>query len=278
MTTNEYIAEIKRYQATLEEQLRASDGWLTLVGLHWLKEGDNMIGSAPGADIPLPKGAVPAHVGVLNKLEDKVSLSIGPDAQAEVNGKPVRSEIILESDLNRNQTIVQIGEVSFYLVLRGERYGIRVKHENNPDRINFDGRVWWPITESWRVTAKIEYYEPQKIVEVPDALGNVNETPMDCALIFEVKGKEYRLDAFRLPSGQFYILFMDQSCQNGSYPAGRFLITEHAEENSVVIDFNKAYNPPCAFTVYATCPLPPENNHLELEIQAGERYRPMPGH
>lgn len=278
MTTNEYTEELKQYQATLEEQLRAPDGWLTLVGLHWLKEGENSVGSDPDADIPLPEGAAPVNAGSLSMSEDRITFSAAPGVQAVVDGKPIRSEILLESDLNRNQTIVQLGNINFYLVLRGTRYGIRVRYENNPDRINFEGRVWWPVNPSWRVEAKIKYHEPQKIVKVPDALGNVNETAMDCALVFEAGGNQFKLDAFKLPSGQFYILFMDQSSQNGSYPAGRFLITEHPEGERVVIDFNKAYNPPCAFTVYATCPLPPENNHLDVEIQAGERFRPMPGH
>jgi uncharacterized protein (DUF1684 family) len=214
----------------------------------------------------------------LQKTENKVTFKPAEGVEVLTGEQPVVAEIELESDLNQNQTILSVGMVSFYLVIRGNRYGIRVKQENSPVRLNFEGRVWWPIDEERRVTANIEYYEPQKMVDVPDILGNVNKTAMDCSLKFKIDGREYSLDAFGLPSGQFYILFQDLSCQNGSYPAGRFLVTEYPEDDTVVIDFNKAHNPPCAFTSFATCPLPPDQNHMSVAIQAGERYNPLPGH
>ncbi len=278
MAQQDYFDEIKTYQTQMDEQLRAPDGWLTLVGLHWLQEGENTVGSAQDAMIQLPAGVAPKNTGTLVMEGSKVTFRPAPDTEAFAGEQLIQAEIELESDLNQNQTIINVGEVSFYLVIRGTRYGIRVKHENNPTRTNFEGRVWWPIDDGRRVVADIEYYEPQKVVEVPDILGNVNKTAMDCALKFKLDGRNYTLDAFGLPSGQFYILFQDLSCSNGSYPAGRFLVTEYPQDDTVVIDFNKAHNPPCAFTAYATCPLPPEQNHISIAIQAGERYRPMPGH
>jgi uncharacterized protein (DUF1684 family) len=278
MVDKKYFDEIKIYQQQLDEQLRTPDGWLTLVGLHWLHEGENSVGSDPESSIPLPEGTCPAQIGTLVKTEHKVIFKPTDSVDVFTGDQPIKSEIELESDLNRNQTILSIGDVSFYLVIRGNRYGIRVKQENSPIRMNFEGRVWWPVDEERRVVANIEYYDPQKIVDVPDILGNVNKTAMDCALNFEIDGRTYSLDAFGLPSGQFYILFQDLSCQNGSYPAGRFLVTEYPEDETVVIDFNKAHNPPCAFTAYATCPLPPEQNHMSVAIQAGERYKPLPEH
>lgn len=278
MADQDYFNEIREYQKQLDEQLRTSDGWLTLVGLHWLQEGDNAVGSDQSCAIPLPEGTCPKIVGTLNKNEHKVTFKPAKGVEVLTGDQPVVAEIELESDLNQNQTIISVGEVSFYLVIRGIRYGIRVKQENSPNRLKFEGRVWWPIDEERRVKATIEYYDPQKMVDVPDILGNVNRTAMDCALKFMIDKREYSLDAFGLPSGQFYILFYDLSCQNGSYPAGRFLVTEYPEDDTVVIDFNKAHNPPCAFTSYATCPLPPEQNHISVAIQAGERYKPLPGH
>lgn len=278
MSELDYFDDIRQYQEQLDEQLRTPDGWLTLVGLHWLQEGANSVGSDQGNAIPLPEGTCPEVVGTLNKNEHKVTFAPAEGVEVFTVDQPVKTEIELESDLNQNQTIISVGEVSFYLVIRGNRYGIRVKQENSPNRVNFGGRVWWPIDEERKVTARIEYYDPQKMVDVPDILGNVNKTAMDCALKFEIDGREYSLDAFGLPSGQFYILFQDLSCRHGSYPAGRFLVTEYPEADTVVIDFNKSHNPPCAFTAFATCPLPPEQNHLSVAIQAGERYNPLPGH
>lgn len=278
MVDTDYFDDIKAFQKQMDEQLRTADGWLTLVGLHWLQDGENTVGADPGCTVPLPTGTAPKLVGTITMVDKKVTFSAAPGVNALVGEQPVVGEIELESDLNRNQTVISVDEISFYLVIRGTRYGIRVKQENSPVRMNFDGRVWWPVDEGRRVAAEIEYYEPQKIVEVPDILGNVNETAMDCALKFQLDGRTYTLDAFGLPSGQFYILFQDLSCGNGSYPAGRFLVTEYPEDDSVVIDFNKAHNPPCAFTSYATCPLPPKQNHLSIAIQAGERYNPIDGH
>ncbi len=278
MVDTDYFDDIKAFQKQMDEQLRAADGWLTLVGLHWLQEGENTVGADPRCTVPLPEGTAPKLVGTIKMADKKVTFSSAEGVNALVGEQPVVGEMELESDLNRNQTIISIGDVSFYLVIRGTRYGIRVKQENSPVRTNFDGRVWWPVDEGRRVAAEIEYYEPQKIVEVPDILGNVNETAMDCALKFQLDGRTYTLDAFGLPSGQFYILFQDLSCGNGSYPAGRFLVTEYPEDDRVMIDFNKAHNPPCAFTAYATCPLPPKQNHLSIAIQAGERYNPIDGH
>jgi len=277
MADKEYYNEIKQYQQQLDEQLRTPDGWLTLVGLHWLNEGENKVGSDQANEVPLPKDSCPALVGTIQKQEHKVTFKPASGVEVFVGDQPVVAEIELESDMNQNQTILSVVDVSFYLVIRGNRYGIRVKHENSPNRTKFEGRVWWPVDEERRVTARIEYYDPQKMVDVPDILGNVNKTAMDCSLKFEIDRRQYSLDAFGLPSGQFYILFHDLSCQNGSYPAGRFLVTEYPEDDTVVIDFNKSHNPPCAFTAFATCPLPPEQNHLSVAIQAGERYKPLPG-
>ena len=278
MNELDYFTEMRDWQKTMDDQLRAKDGWLTLVGLHWLRMGKNEVGSNPTHPVPLPAG-VPDTVGTLTLVDEKnVVFETAPGVSVVVDGEEFSGRLELESDINRNQTILSIGTVSFYIILRGIRTGVRVKQTDSPARTNFPGRTWWPVDEALRVNAKINYYEPQKIVGIPDILGNVNESAMDCVLEFELDGTTYQLDAMGLPSGQFYILFHDISCGNGSYPAGRFLVSEYPEEDTVVIDFNKAHNPPCAFTNFATCPLPPKQNHLQAVIQAGERYSKLPGH
>ncbi len=275
MTQPNYHEELRDWQTQMDEQLRSPDGWLTLVGLYWMNPGENLIGCDPSCQVVLPAGTTPAVVGTLSVSEDrKVVFNPDPKAGAKIAGKPAKEQE-LEPDTNRNQTIVEVGEVNFHIILRGERTGVRVKQANSPNRIQFSGRVWWPVDENFRVTAEVIYYDPQKMVGIPDILGDISETAMDCMLKFELDGKTFTLDAFGLPSGQYYILFHDQSCGNGSYPAGRFLVTEYPDEDSVVIDFNKSHNPPCAFTSFATCPLPPEQNFLAHPIQAGERYKKL---
>lgn len=277
MDTSSYVREIRDWQKELEDSLRAPDGWLTLVGLDWLDKGVNLIGTDPHSKVILPPGAAPEKVGTLTLADGQVTFTAAEGVAATLNDSPITSQV-LESDVNRRPDIVHVGEVNFHVIERGSRIGIRTKQTNAPQRLNFQGRVWWLIDKDLRLEAEIIPYEPQKIVAIPDVLGDVKDTAMDCQLKFVLNQQTFTLDAFALPSGQFYILFHDQSCGSGSYPSGRFLVTDYPEDDHVVLDFNKAHNPPCAFTPYATCPLPPKQNHLPVVIQAGERYVELPGH
>ena len=249
MTGHEYHDQIKAYQKRMDEQLRAPDGWLTLAGLHWL--------------------------GVLHRVGETVTLELANGAAASIEGELIQGEVELESDIHRNPTIIQVGDVSFFIIIRGEQIGVRVKDVNHPVRLNFPGRVWWPVDERFRINARVKPNEPPKMVEILDVLGNINETAMDYTLEFDLQDQSFSLDAEEIPGGKFYIIFHDLSCENGSYPAGRFLVSEPRDGNTVVLDFNKTYNPPCAFTDFATCHLPPAQNYLKVVITAGERYQPQ---
>jgi uncharacterized protein (DUF1684 family) len=277
LDTSAYVGEIKAWQTEKEDQLRAPDGWLTLIGLDWLDNGSNTIGTGPANKIILPEGTAPENAGTLTLENGQVTFDVEEGVVATLNSNPITNQV-LESDINRNPDIVFVGEVNFHVIVRGGRIGIRTKQTNSPLRVNFPGRSWWLIDRDFSIEAEVIPYEPQKMVNIPDVLGDIKETAMDCQLKFTFQRKEYALDAFALPSGQYYILFHDLSCGNGSYPSGRFLVSEYPEDGHVIIDFNKAHNPPCAFTPFATCPLPPEQNYLPLKIQAGERYVELPGH
>ena len=278
MDTQSYFEEIKAYQKNLDQQLRAPDGWLTLAGLHWLQPGNNSIGSASSSAVCLPPYSAPQNIGNISFSESNVYFQPEDGIETRINGEIINGKVELQPDTSQHPTQVTLGDVTFFAIVRGERVGIRVKQVSHPRRLNFPGRVWWPIDEQCRVQASVEVYQPKKMVIIPDILGDQNETGIDVALTFMLGGQEYSLDAFGMPSGQYYILFHDLSCGKGSYPAGRFLVTETPEDQTVIIDFNKAYNPPCAFTPYATCPLPPQQNYLQTKIQAGERYRQMDEH
>lgn len=278
MDEKSYLQEIKEYQMQMEQQLRAPNGWLTLAGLHWLKEGKNSVGAALSNAVPLPPYSAPLEVGDLFLEDGKVHFQPQKGVDVRQNGDPINDRIYLEPDINRDPTIVTLGDISFFVIIRGERIGVRVKNTSSPNRLNFSGRIWWPVDERYRVKAGIKSYNPQKMVTITDVLGDEKESPMDCALEFSLGNQSFSLDAFGLPSGQYYILFHDLSCGQGSYPAGRFLVTEYPDEDSVVIDFNKAHNPPCAFTPFATCPLPPQQNYLQVKISAGERYHNSHSH
>lgn len=276
--TNTYLDEIRRYQGDMDAQLRAEDGWLTLSGLYWLQEGPNRIGAAAHNRIVLPEDGVPANLGELLFAPPEVTLQLPEGVRVTVDGDEKNGCISLESDIHRNPTIVRVGFVTFFIIQRGQRTGVRVKHIHHPNRLNFSGRIWWPVDPTFRVSAKIVPYSPAKIITIPDILGDTTEAEIPAGLQFELMGQPYTLDALPMPSGQYYIIFHDLSCGSGSYPPGRFLISEPPTGEQVILDFNKAYNPPCAFTDYATCPFPPKGNYLPLTIQAGERYQPRDHH
>jgi len=269
--TSTYIAEIKEWQTEKDEQLRSPDSWLTLVGLVWLKDGKNSVGSDTDSAVKFPPKTAPEKIGTLTLADGEVTLRVNNGIIATVNGNPI-TKMVLEPDTNRNPDVVSVGEIKFNVIKRGGRIGIRTKHTNSPNRVNFTGRNWWLIDQDFRVEAEVTPYSPKKMVPIPDVLGNSKETAMDCELSFKLHRQKFVLDAFALPSGQYYILFHDQSCGKGSYPSGRFLVTEFPEDDKVIIDFNKAHNPPCAFTPFATSPLPPSQNYLATMIQAGERH------
>ena len=275
MSIQQYFEEINAYRKTMDQQLRAPDGWLTLAGLHWLEQGTNRIGSDPSCAVPLPPYSAPQNIGTLTLSDNIVVFQPESGIDTRIDGKIVNEKVELEPDTDRNATQVTLGDLTFFVIMRGERVGIRVKQVSHPRRLHFPGRVWWPIDEQLRVQARVEIYQPPKKVIIPDVLGDENETGIDFALKFMLDGHEYSLDAFGMPSGQYYIIFHDLSCGKGSYPAGRFLVTETPGDSTVIVDFNKAYNPPCAFTPFATCPLPPKQNYLQTAIRAGERYEQM---
>ncbi|MEJ2758583.1 MAG: DUF1684 domain-containing protein, partial [Anaerolineales bacterium] len=249
-----YHEEIAAFQQEKDTQLRAEDGWLTLAGLHWLREGINLIGGGENNHIPLPAEVSPPYLGSLEFTPLGVLLHLNKGVSVEINGEKRSGSIALESDINRQPTVVNLDQISFYIIQRGDRTGVRVKYTQHPNRVNFTGREWWPIDENFRLEANIIPYSLPKMITIPDILGDLHETEILAALQFEYQGEQFSLDAQTLPSGQYYLIFHDLSCGKGSYPPGRFLVSEMPEGSQVIVDFNKAYNPPCAFTPFATCP------------------------
>ena len=210
---------------------------------------------------------------MLERSNEDVLLRVDSRSDVLIEGKLVQEECFLKPDTSGEPTIVTVGELRFFLIVRGERVGIRVKQENHPNRLKFDGRVWYEPSLPWRVTAAVTPYDPPKQSPVLNVLGDTEESEFNARLEFSLNGSQHNLDAFLLEDGRYYILFKDSSSGVSTYPSGRYLVTEKAVEGQVVIDFNKAYNPPCAFTDFATCPLPPPQNLLSAAVQAGEIYR-----
>ena len=256
-----YENEIREWQNKRAAGLQREDGWLSLIGLHWLEEGRNSFGSDKSNDIVIEAKDFPAKAGVIVRKGDEVRLE-SPEGSRK-----------LETDQSGEPTIEQIGSVRFNVIKRGERLGLRVKDAQAPTRLSFKGLDYFPIDPSWRVNARFEPYNPPKQVPIPNIIGTVENMPAPGALVFTRDGKEYRIDPLlEEGSDELFIIFKDQTAPRETYGAGRYMyVAKPGPENTVVLDFNKAYNPPCAFTAYATCPLPPPQNVLTAAIRAGEK-------
>lgn len=267
-----YRAEIEKWHADRVARLTAEDGWLSVVGLSWLKEGDNSLGSAASSTIVLPAGSAPARLGNVRLENGKATLTVVPGAEVTHDGKPVRT-IELASDADAEPTALRHGTLTFYLIRRGERIGMRVKDSAAAARKSFHGIQSFAVDPKWRVSARFVVYQPKKSIPIPNVLGNVTQEPSSGAVVFSIGGKEYRLDAVdEAGEEDLFLIFGDRTNGTETYGAGRFLYAPRpGADGRTVVDFNKAYNPPCAFTAFATCPLPPPQNRLPIAVVAGEK-------
>jgi len=267
-----YQADILKWRQKRVEELTGEGGWLSLAGLFWLKQGQNRFGSAPSNEIALPRNRAPRLAGSLWLSNGIVRLRAKPDAGITHDGARAIN-LVLESDADGKQTILKLGSLTFYVIKRGERLGVRVKDSQNPDRSSFGGLDYFPVNPKWILDAKYEAHVPHKMISIVNVLGMVEEMPSPGTLVFDVDGKTYRLDPV-LEKGekQWFIIFADATSGKETYGAGRYLYADPpGADGKVILDFNKSYNPPCAFTKFATCPLPPRQNRLPFRVEAGEK-------
>ncbi|WP_291185181.1 DUF1684 domain-containing protein [Dokdonella sp.] len=269
----DYTKQIETWRAQRVERLKSPNGWLSLIGLHWLKDGKNTVGSAKDNDVVLAKG--PSRLGTITLKDGKATIELDAKAAASIDGKPEKSAVLLD-DSHEKPTTIAFGTASFYLIDRNGKKGLRVKDSEAQTRKQFLGIDNYAIDPSWRIEAKWEAYQPPHTLEIPTVLGTVDKMPVPGKAVFERDGKKYEL----LPvleekdAKELFFIFADRTSGKDTYGAGRFLYADMPKDGKVVIDFNKAYNPPCAFTPHATCPLAPPENRLDLTITAGEKkYR-----
>lgn len=265
-----YAAEVDAWHQARTERLLAPDGWLSLAGLYWLEPGETSFGSEPSLPVTLPKGKSPGLAGVFTLEGFQVRVRAWPGTQMQCEGERVDERVLL-ADSQGGPTILELGPLRLYIIERGGRLAVRVKDLEHPARTSFEGIERYPVDPSWRVTARFEPYDPWKPIEVPDVTGFVNEAECPGALVFNLGGAEQRLDVLSAEDG-FFVVFGDETNGKTTYGGGRFLSVDPPDASGAIhVDFNKATNPPCAFTPYATCPLPTEGNRLSLAVEAGER-------
>lgn len=267
-----HAEEVRQWQEKRASNLRKEDSWLTLVGLWWLREGTNSVGSSDDSVVRLIS-SVPAVAGVMEKSGSSVTFKAEPSVTVTSEGKNVQA-VAMAPDSSGKPTILKIGTVSFYLIERGGKYGVRVKDPQSPARTGFKGLEYFPVSDKWNVKARFEPYNPPKQVPIANVIGTTEPLPSPGALVFTVDGKEYRIDAIEEEPGakELFIIFGDETNKRETYGAGRYIYTAlPGSDGTVALDFNRAYNPPCAFTPFATCPLPPKQNRLPVRIEAGEK-------
>lgn len=271
----QYAAEIEEWRSKRLARLTAEDGWLTLTGLYWLEPGENSFGSAEVNAVVLPDDEVPAIAGRLVLDRDGVVTAIAEEgANVSVNGETL-TEVRLKSDAEGPPDIVAAGRIRFYVIDREGRLGARVKDPDAATRASFSGIEHFPIDESYRVEARLEAYDAPREVAVPTELGDDATYVAPGVLRFTIGGVEQTLEPyFSGPENErYFLIFRDATSAVTTYGAGRFLYSSAVDESgSTIVDFNLAYNPPCAFTPYATCPLAPPQNWLQVSIEAGEKY------
>lgn len=268
-------APLQAWRATRLAALRGEQGWLALAGLHWLGPGAHRLGADPGADIVFPAGA-PAEVGTLTLRGGEIHLQVAPGVDARLNGAPITAtDLHTDADPARPADRVQLGaRFTFLVIARGERLGLRIYDRESPARREFTGITHFPARPAWRVQARFEPFTPPRRIDHPTAIGTVQPAEVPGVAVFTVESREYRLTPIleHGPDGpELLFVFRDRTSGVETYTGGRFLIARMPEDGVVELDFNRAHNPPCAFTEYATCPLPLAENRLALRVEAGEK-------
>ena len=267
-----YVRAVQQWRAQEEAKLKADDGWLTVVGLDWLKEGENRVGSNPNFEVRLPKPA-PDKVGTLTLKAGQVHFRPEKGVAVTFNGKPA-AETVLKPDITPQYDKLAVGRIKFFIIQREQRFGVRIKDNDSAARREFTGLKWYPVDESWRVQAKfVPYPTPRKVTF--DTLAGVKEEDIAPGYVtFQHEGKEYRMEPVA-DGNDLWFVMRDQTSGKTTYGASRFLYaampkTGVKQLGTIELDFNKAENPPCVFTDYATCPLPPPQNRLAIAVTAGE--------
>ncbi|MDB4980580.1 MAG: hypothetical protein JWM82_1332 [Myxococcales bacterium] len=268
-----YRVDVESWRAAREARLRAPDGWLTVVGLLWLAPGANRFGSAPDNEVRLPGGA-PAHAGTLVVANGKVSVAVPAGSPLTMNGRPAQSRAV-HTDAEPEPDVFGFASLTWQVIARGDRLGVRVRDRDNPARKTCPPPRWYPIAPAYRVVARLTPRVGSAELVVPDATGGKQTLRSPGTLTFTLAGATQHLDPVLDgdDAADQLVVFRDLTTAHETYGAGRFVRALRQADGTFVLDFNRAYSPPCALTPHATCPLPPPQNRLRISVEAGEKNR-----
>ena len=265
--------EIIEWRKDRITKLTTPDGWLSLVGMHWLPDnGITRVGSGEANGTRIAVG--PRKLGIIKVDSGEVKFEPESGTSVTIDKVPSKGRVKLNTDALTTPTEVGFdgGQASFIVIERGGKLALRVRNSQAPALINFNGLDYFDIDRDYRFDAKFIPHEAGRTIEVMNILGMVEPMMNPGAVEFTKEDKTYRLEALDEGDDRLFLIFADLTSGHDSYPAGRFLYAEYPDANGITeVDFNKAYNPPCAFNAYSTCPMPPENNRLDISINAGEK-------
>jgi len=264
-----YLDRLLNWRRQKDDDLRRRDSWLALAGLHWLAEGRQSVGAAATADIRLPLSS-PDRLGDFEVRRGQVFFHPAPSLH--LGGLPPQGEA-LRADTADDPTFLRVGDLTLVVIERGLRLGLRIWDNGRLTTIGFSGRTWYAPDEAWIVEASFEPADGPATIPVPNVTGDFADEVLLGTAHFNMRDQAVSLQAVPSDGGRLWFLFGDATNGPMTYPSGRFLVAEPPRNGAAVLDFNRAYNPPCAFTPFATCPLPPSGNSLPFPIEAGERYR-----
>lgn len=267
-----YAHDLSTFRQHREQAIGGEDGWITLIGLYWLKEGENRAGSDPDSEVPLPRTFLKRE-GTFVLRQAAVQFVPAPGSSLLLNGKPVSAATIRE-----DKDILSQGSVKFFVIRRGDKWAVRVRDNGSGERRNFTHLDWFPIDASWRIMAAFTAWDQPRTLTFDTMVPGIREDMESPGYVtFTRGGRTYRLDPV-VEDDQLFFVFRDQTAGKTTYSAARFLYTDMPKDGTVILDFNRAINPPCVFTTWATCPLPPPQNRLAIEVSAGEKMFGSPAH
>ena len=268
-----YYRDIEEWRSTRLASLTAPQGWTTLIGLYWLEPGNHTFGADSSNPIIFPSG--PSHLGTLH-VDSVVRVRIHPDHQVYSDGQVVDSMVMVD-DLSGKPTLLNWEHYFWLIIKRGDKFALRLRDTLAPARSSLHELAHFPVDKKWQVEAQFIPADSGQTLPITNILGQTEATASPGHLVFKLEGKKFRLAALEGNDHEYFIIIADQTTGVETYGGGRYLYIPKADEHGrTVIDFNKAYNPPCVFSPYATCPLPPKENHLPITLLAGEKN--LPGH
>jgi len=277
MTQAEHRESVLEWRQGRIDRLLGDKGYLTLAGLFWLEDGEFVLGSDEMAEIVVRQGAAPDRACLIRHHGGKTTVEPIDATVLRIGEKRITSEHTLTSDAG-DADVVEVGEISFYLIERADRFGIRLRDVESPIRKSFHAIESWEIDQKYAVSARFDAYDPPRQIPIANEIGIIDKMWSPGSLHFEVNGQKCSMDAlqYTLEDDFLFLIFRDITSGNETYGSGRFLYTDAPKDGTVVIDFNRAYNPPCAFSPYTTCPIPPLQNELDVAIRAGEKVYESP--